>query len=64
VTAVVIRKAGVTAADLDDKKLMAFCRGKIAGYKLPKDVLFIDEDQMPRTPTGKILHRKLRDKFG
>jgi acyl-CoA synthetase (AMP-forming)/AMP-acid ligase II len=43
--------------------LKAFCRGKIAGYKLPKEVLFIDEAEMPRTPTGKILHRKLREKY-
>ncbi len=64
VTAVVIRKAGVTEADLDEKKLKEFCRGKIAGYKLPKEVLFINEDQMPRTPTGKILHRKLREAYG
>ena len=63
VTAVVIRKAGVSATDLDEDRLKAFCRGKIAGYKLPKEVLFIDEDQMPRTPTGKILHRKLREKY-
>jgi acyl-CoA synthetase (AMP-forming)/AMP-acid ligase II len=64
VTAVVIRKAGITETDLDDGKLKAFCRGKIAGYKLPKEVLFINEAEMPRTPTGKILHRKLRERFG
>jgi acyl-CoA synthetase (AMP-forming)/AMP-acid ligase II len=64
VTAVVVRKAGITETDLDDDKLKAFCRGKIAGYKLPKEVLFINEEEMPRTPTGKILHRKLRERFG
>lgn len=63
VTAVVIRKAGITETDLDEDSLKTFCRGKIAGYKLPKEVLFIDEAQMPRTPTGKILHRKLREKY-
>jgi len=35
----------------------------MAGYKSPKEIRFIDEDEMPRTPTGKILHRKLREKF-
>ena len=29
----------------------------------PKEIIFITEDEMPRTPTGKILHRKLRDTF-
>jgi acyl-coenzyme A synthetase/AMP-(fatty) acid ligase len=36
-------------------------RGKIAGFKIPKNVEFTD--QIPRTPTGKILKRVLRDQF-
>jgi len=51
-----------------DEKLAAeiieFCRGKIAGYKRPKSVNFIREEEMPRTGTGKILHRVLRDRYG
>jgi acyl-CoA synthetase (AMP-forming)/AMP-acid ligase II len=35
----------------------------MAGFKRPKEIIFIDEEDMPRTPTGKILHRKLREKF-
>jgi len=34
--------------------------GEMAGFKKPKSVDFISE--MPRTTTGKILHRKLRGK--
>ena len=41
-----------------------FCRGKIAGYKVPKNVVFIKDDEMPRTANGKILHRVLREKYG
>lgn len=41
-----------------------FTRTKIAGYKVPKTIDFITDDQMPRTGTGKILHRVLRERYG
>jgi acyl-coenzyme A synthetase/AMP-(fatty) acid ligase len=34
----------------------------MAGYKKPKTVDFIKPEDMPRTTTGKILHRKLKEK--
>ncbi len=40
------------------------CRSKVAGYKVPKQLEFIEEDDMPRTGTGKILHRVLRERYG
>jgi acyl-CoA synthetase (AMP-forming)/AMP-acid ligase II len=43
---------------------MDYCKDKLAGYKRPKIVKFIKQDEMPRTPTGKILHRVLREDFG
>lgn len=61
VTAVVILKEGEEA---DEAEIVGFCRGKVAGYKRPKRAVFIDEAEMPRTPTGKILHRQLRLRFG
>ncbi|MHC4599519.1 MAG: class I adenylate-forming enzyme family protein [Planctomycetota bacterium] len=61
VTAVVILHEGAKV-EVDD--LRQFCRGKIAGFKIPKRMQFIQEDEMPRTATGKILHRILRDQFG
>jgi acyl-CoA synthetase (AMP-forming)/AMP-acid ligase II len=36
----------------------------IAGYKRPRSVAFILEEEMPRTATGKILHRVLRERYG
>lgn len=48
---------------VDEKSLMDCCRDKLAGYKRPKEVIFINPDDMPRTPTGKILHRMLREKY-
>ncbi len=49
---------------LTEKELIDHCRGKIAGYKIPKSIDFIREDEMPMTPTGKILHRVLRERYG
>ena len=60
VAAVVIKKAG---AELDETSLRDYCKDKMAGYKRPKDVFFIEADAMPRTATGKILHRILREKY-
>jgi acyl-CoA synthetase (AMP-forming)/AMP-acid ligase II len=42
---------------------MECCREKLAGYKRPKEVIFIAQEEMPRTPTGKILHRILKEKL-
>jgi acyl-CoA synthetase (AMP-forming)/AMP-acid ligase II len=64
VVAVVIAKPGVGEEDVDEQTIKDCCKEKLAGYKRPKEVVFIQPDDMPRTPTGKILHRKLREKLG
>jgi acyl-CoA synthetase (AMP-forming)/AMP-acid ligase II len=46
------------------EELMAWSRGRLAGYKRPREILFLAPDQMPRNATGKILHRRLREMFG
>jgi acyl-CoA synthetase (AMP-forming)/AMP-acid ligase II len=61
VKAIVTLHAGKTVTE---KELIDHCRGKIAGYKIPKSVDFIKDEEMPMTPTGKILHRILREKYG
>ena len=63
VTAIVIRKQGFNEDNLSEKDIIASCKRKIAGYKCPKQVIFIVEKEMPRTGTGKILHRVLRETF-
>ncbi len=50
-------------SEISEEMIQDCCREQMAGYKRPKKIVFIKEDEMPRTPTGKILHRKLRDKF-
>ncbi len=58
VAALVIRRPGRSpAAD----ELIAFARARLAGYKLPRVVDFVDE--LPRTPSGKVLKRELRRRY-
>jgi acyl-CoA synthetase (AMP-forming)/AMP-acid ligase II len=45
-------------------RISGYCKGKIAGYKVPKSVVFIKDDEMPRIGPGKIFHRALREKYG
>jgi acyl-CoA synthetase (AMP-forming)/AMP-acid ligase II len=53
---VVATDANVSAVDV-----LEFCQGKLAGFKQPKAVEFIEE--IPRNPSGKILKRILREQF-
>jgi fatty-acyl-CoA synthase len=41
-------------------EIIEWCRSRIAGYKRPRSVSFIGDEEMPRTATGKIQHRQLR----
>jgi long-chain acyl-CoA synthetase len=43
--------------DFDEPALRAFCREHLPQYKVPRDIIRID--QLPRNPTGKILRRQL-----
>jgi acyl-CoA synthetase (AMP-forming)/AMP-acid ligase II len=63
VAVVVIPKPDADPAKITAKEIQECCQQKLAGYKRPKEIIFISPDEMPRTPTGKILHRKLREKF-
>ncbi len=60
VSSVVILKEGQA---LSEKELVSYCRAQLAPYKCPKKVFFITADEMPRTGTGKILHRILRERY-
>ena len=48
---------------LDEAEVLAYCRDRLAGYKRPRSVIFITNAAMPRTATGKILRRKLREQL-
>jgi|TARA_Y100000310_G_scaffold332176_2_gene407259 O-succinylbenzoate-CoA ligase len=55
--ALVVRKSEL----LSDVDVLQFCDGKLARFKLPKGVAFVDE--IPRNPSGKVLKRVLREQF-
>jgi long-chain acyl-CoA synthetase len=42
------------------EELMEFCKGKIATYKVPRKIDFVED--LPKTPSGKVLKRVLREK--
>jgi acyl-CoA synthetase (AMP-forming)/AMP-acid ligase II len=58
VTALVVLAEGETVTEAE---LIAHCRTRLAGYKLPKKVEF--REAIPRTATGKIQKFKLRQDF-
>jgi len=55
VKAIVVKKQGVEPSPAE---IIAYARERIAGYKLPKSVDFIDV--LPRNPSGKVLRKDLR----
>jgi len=44
---------------LDEAAVLAFCRERLAGYKVPRQVVF--RGDLPRNPSGKVLKRVLRE---
>ena len=55
--AIVVRRDDTLSAG----EVLEYCRGKLAGYKRPQAVEFVDE--IPRNPSGKILKRVLREHY-
>lgn len=58
VKVVVVLKEGISASP---GEIMEYCTGKLAGYKKPRSVDFVEE--LPKNAMGKILKRVLRQKY-
>lgn len=58
VTACVVLKPGQAATE---EEMIQFCKEHMAGYKVPKQVIFLP--QLPTTPNGKILKRKVKEEL-
>ena len=58
VRAVVVRGGGEVTED----ELIQYCHERLAGYKRPRSVVFIDE--LPRNVMGKVMKRDLREQYG
>lgn len=54
--AFVVLKEGASVTDRD---IIEYCKGKLANYKIPRKVDFVES--LPTSPSGKILRRKLRE---
>jgi 2-aminobenzoate-CoA ligase len=59
VTAYVVLRAGVDRDGAKIKELQDYVKARIAPYKYPRSVIFVDE--LPRTSTGKLQRYRLRD---
>ncbi|MDY6941506.1 MAG: class I adenylate-forming enzyme family protein [Pseudomonadota bacterium] len=59
VRAVVALKQG---QNLTAPEIIGFCEGKMAGYKKPRSVVFVDE--MPISPVGKVQRRQVKENYG
>jgi fatty-acyl-CoA synthase len=56
IKAVVVSEPGLTCAATE---LDAWCRERLPGFKCPRYLQFLDEREVPRSTTGKILRREL-----
>lgn len=60
VAAVVVPEAGATPSA---EALVAACRAALAGYKVPRVVIFMNADQLPLTASGKVQKHVLRERL-
>ena len=58
VKAIVVLREGRSASP---QELVDFCRGKLAGYKLPRSIDVVAA--LPRNPSGKVLKTELREPY-
>jgi len=63
VTAICVLDKGVPSPDELTKEIRKFCEDKLARFKLPKECVYITSEEMPRTGSGKVIHRILRERF-
>jgi fatty-acyl-CoA synthase len=61
VEAVVAAVVLTPAATAGKAEIIAHCRVHLAGFKVPKEVIFVES--LPKNPSGKILKRDLRTQY-
>ena len=54
----IVLREGMTATEAE---IINTARNRLAGFKKPKSVIFLDE--LPKTVSGKIIKRNLRERF-
>jgi len=61
VTAVVVLREGYQPSEELKRDIIEFAKANLAHFKAPKEVIFVDS--LPKSPSGKILKRELREMF-
>ena len=61
VASAIVLKPGIEKNDSEKEKIVEYLKGKVAPYKVPKKIEFMDE--LPTSAVGKVLKRELRSKF-
>jgi acyl-coenzyme A synthetase/AMP-(fatty) acid ligase len=57
-----VQPAPGAAGDAElEAELIAYCKARLSTIKCPRSIDFVEE--LPRTPTGKLLKRLLRDRY-
>jgi fatty-acyl-CoA synthase len=51
-------------AELTEHDVLTMCRNSLAKFKVPKRVVFVDAEDLPKTPTGKVQKFKLAELLG
>lgn len=64
IKAIIVLNDGHEAGETLARNIINFARDKIAGYKRPKSIDFVSDEDMPRTATGKLRHRALKTRYG
>jgi acyl-CoA synthetase (AMP-forming)/AMP-acid ligase II len=63
VTAICALVSDGEPSDALAEEIQEYCKERLPRFKVPKQVLFIDHDDIPRTGSGKIIHRVLRERY-
>lgn len=58
VTAIIVLREGQST---NEQEVIDFCKSRMAGFKVPKRVIFTDA--LPKNPSGKLLKRELRRRY-
>lgn len=57
----VVKAYVVTKKVVSEEEILGFCKTHLAPYKVPQNIVFLDE--LPKNTTGKILRRALKKKL-
>ena len=63
VTAVCVLDNKTTPSNELTQVLRKLCEEELARFKIPKEIIYIQLEEMPRTGSGKVIHRILRERF-